>query len=153
MDSIKQVRDKARALRAEFDAAAAAASDEAALQALRDRFLGRKSGALSALLKSLGQLPDADRREAGQELNAAKAVMEQKLEALGAGLDLRRRDDSLRRDRLDATLPGRHPYVPPAARSSTREMALAMERESPSATPAGRFTGFLVPVRAAGIAT
>jgi len=111
MDSIEQVREKARALLAEFDSAAAVAMDPASLQPLRDRFLGRKSGALSALLKSLGQLPDADRREAGQELNAAKAAMEERLEALGAGLDERRRDDSLRRDRLDPTLPGRHPFV------------------------------------------
>ena len=36
-DTIEEVRDQARALRAEFDAAAVAAQDEAALQALRDR--------------------------------------------------------------------------------------------------------------------
>ena len=89
-----------------------AAADAVALQALRDRFLGRKSGALSALLKSLGELPDADRREAGQELNAAKAAIEQRLEALGAGLErAAARRSSLREDRLDATLPGRHPFV------------------------------------------
>ena len=110
-ESLQQVREKARALRAEFEAAVSAVADEAALQALRDRFVGRKSGALSALLKSLGQVPDAERREAGQELNAAKSAIEEKLAALGAGLEQRKRDDSLRRDRLDATLPGRRPFV------------------------------------------
>ena len=110
-DTIQTVREKARALRAEFEAAGSAVADESTLQALRDRFVGRKAGALSALLKSLGQLPDADRREAGQELNAAKAAIEERLAALGAGLEQRKRDDSLRRDRLDATLPGRHPFV------------------------------------------
>ncbi len=110
-ESLQQVREKARALRAEFEAAVSAVADEPALQALRDRFVGRKSGALSALLKSLGQVPDAERREAGQELNAAKAAIEEKLAALGAGLEQRKRDDSLRRDRLDATLPGRRPFV------------------------------------------
>ncbi len=110
-DSIEQVREKARALRAEFDAAVAAAADVAALQALRDRFLGRKSGALSALLKSLGQVAEAERRDAGQELNALKAAIERRLDEIGAALEGRRREDALRRERLDATLPGRRPYV------------------------------------------
>ena len=107
-----EVREKARALRAEFDAAAAAAADAAALQALRDRFLGRKSGALSALLKSLGQLAEAERREAGQELNAAQGG--DRAEARGARRGRsseRRREESLRRERLDVTLPGRRPLV------------------------------------------
>ena len=37
--------------------------------------------------------------------------MEQRLEALASGLDERRREHSLRKERLDATLPGRHPYA------------------------------------------
>jgi len=111
METIQTVREKAGALRAEFDAAVAAAPEAAALQALRDRFLGRKSGALSALLKSLGQLAEAERRDAGQELNALKAAIEQRLEALGEALERGRRDESLRRERLDGTLPGRRPLV------------------------------------------
>jgi len=111
MDSLQKVRDEARVLRAEFEEAAGAAADAAALQALRDRFVGRKSGALSALLKSLGRLPESERREAGQELNALKAEVEQRLDALAAALDARRRDEVLRRERLDPTLPGRRPYV------------------------------------------
>jgi phenylalanyl-tRNA synthetase alpha chain len=110
-DTIQTVRDKAGALRADFDAAVAAAADVAALQALRDRFLGRKSGALSALLKSLGQLAEAERRDAGQELNALKAAIERRLDALGDALERSRRDESLRRERLDGTLPGRRPLV------------------------------------------
>lgn len=110
-ESLQQVREKARALRAEFEAAVSAVADDAGLQALRDRFVGRKSGVLSGLLKSLGQVAEAERREAGQELNAAKAAIEEKLAALGAGLEQKKRDDSLRRDRLDATLPGRRPFV------------------------------------------
>ena len=110
-DTIEQVREKVGALRADFDAAVAVAADAAALQALRDRFLGRKSGALSALLKSLGQLAEAERREAGQELNALKAVIEGRLDALGEALERSRRDQSLSRERLDGTLPGRRPLV------------------------------------------
>jgi len=50
MDTIQQLRDKAHALREEFEAAATKVSESDALQALRDRFVGRRAGALSALL-------------------------------------------------------------------------------------------------------
>jgi phenylalanyl-tRNA synthetase alpha chain len=109
--TIGEVREAARGLRAEFDAALAVAGDAPALQGLRDRFLGRKSGAVTALLKSLGRLPEADRREAGQELNALKAAIEQGLDDVGSTIAGRRREDALHRDRLDGTLPGRRPYV------------------------------------------
>ena len=109
--SIREVRDEARALRAAFDAAMAAAADAPGLQALRDRFLGRKSGAVTALLKSLGRLPEAERREAGQELNTLKAAIEQGLEEIGSAVEGRRREDALRREHLDGTLPGRRSHV------------------------------------------
>src|SRR5512147_1912123 len=96
-DAIQEVRDRARALRAEFDAALAAAGDAAALQGVRDRFLGRKSGAVSGLLKSLGRLPEAGRREAGQELNALKAAIERGLDEAGSALEGRTREEALRR--------------------------------------------------------
>jgi phenylalanyl-tRNA synthetase alpha chain len=111
MDTIRQLRDKALQLREEFEAAAATVSESDTLQALRDRFVGRRSGALSALLKSLGALAEGERRAAGQELNALKAAIEHRLEALAATLELRRREDALHRERLDTTLPGRRPYV------------------------------------------
>ncbi len=111
MDTIQQLRDKAKQLREEFEATAARVSETDALQALRDRFVGRRSGALSALLKSLGGLAEGERREAGQELNALKAAIEQRLEGLAGTLEQRRRDQVLARERLDTTLPGRRPYV------------------------------------------
>jgi phenylalanyl-tRNA synthetase alpha chain len=110
-DGIQQLRDRARALRAEFDSALEGVSDAGGLAAVRDRFVGRKSGAVSALLKALGSLPDAERRAAGQELNALKVAIEQALEAATASVETRRRDEALRRERLDTTLPGRRPYV------------------------------------------
>jgi phenylalanyl-tRNA synthetase alpha chain len=110
-DTIQEVREKARALRAEFEAAVAAAADAPGLQALRDRFLGRKSGALSALLKALGRLAEAERREAGQELNALKAAIEGRIEEISSALEGRSRQAALRTERLDGTLPGRRPPV------------------------------------------
>jgi phenylalanyl-tRNA synthetase alpha chain len=110
-DTIHEVREKAHALRTEFEAAVAAAADTPGLQALRDRFLGRKSGALSALLKSLGRLAEAERREAGQELNALKAAIEGRIDEIASALEGRMREAALRHERLDGTLPGRRPWV------------------------------------------
>jgi len=110
-DSIHRLRDRVSALRAEFEAQAGAVADSPALQALRDRFVGRKSGAVSALLKSLGGLADAERREAGQELNALKTAVEARLEALGTAVEAHSREEALRRERVDITLPGRRSYV------------------------------------------
>ena len=106
-----ELRETARALRAEFERVAQAISDSAALQALRDRFLGRKSGALSGLLKSLGQVGEAERRELGQELNALKAEIEARLSEAQLRLDERLRQGALVRERLDTSLPGRRPHV------------------------------------------
>jgi phenylalanyl-tRNA synthetase alpha chain len=110
-DTLRQLRDKAKALAAEFEAAAASVVDAGGLSALRDRFVGRRSGAVSGLLKALGSLPDAERREAGQELNALKSRIEARLEAEHKRLDAFLREQALRRERLDTTLPGRRPYV------------------------------------------
>ena len=46
------------ALRAEFDAALAAAATAADLQALRDRFLGRKNGLVTALYGTIAKAPE-----------------------------------------------------------------------------------------------
>jgi phenylalanyl-tRNA synthetase alpha chain len=96
-------------LRARFTAELHAAVDEAALQALRDRFLGRKSGAVTALLKELGRLPADQRKEAGRELNVLKGEMEAALDTRAAGLAEGARAARLAGERLDLSLPGREP--------------------------------------------
>jgi phenylalanyl-tRNA synthetase alpha chain len=110
-ETLQQLRDRARALRVEFEAAVAKVDGPSALQALRDRFVGRKSGALSALLKTLGQLAEGDRREAGRELNVLKDEIDGRLEDARRRMEELLRQDSLRRERVDTTLPGRRPYV------------------------------------------
>jgi phenylalanyl-tRNA synthetase alpha chain len=86
------------ALRAEFDAALAAVATAADLQALRDRFLGRKHGLVTALYAEIGKAPAEQKREIGRLANELKQAVEAGLEArkdtLGAtatraaGLDL-----------------------------------------------------------------
>jgi phenylalanyl-tRNA synthetase alpha chain len=107
--SLSPLQEQVRALREEFRAALNRASDPGALQALRDRFLGRKAGAVTTLLKTLGKLGEEARRQAGHELNALKAELEEALEEARAALEERRRTEQLRRERTDVTLPGRVP--------------------------------------------
>src|SRR5690606_3551308 len=66
-------------LQAEFDEALSQAQSAADLKAVRDRFLGRKSGRLTALLKTLGSLPPDERRTVGAAVNALKQTFEARL--------------------------------------------------------------------------
>ncbi|PYQ12874.1 MAG: phenylalanine--tRNA ligase subunit alpha [Acidobacteria bacterium] len=94
-------------LRQDFDAALAGVRDGAGLQELRTRFLGRKSGELTLLFGRLGGLKNEERRLAGAELNTLKQEVEARLEARRAELEAGDREERLRHDRVDVTLPGR----------------------------------------------
>ena len=56
-DTVESIRQQVQHLREKAEEAFAAASDAPALQTVQDRFLGRRSGAVSGMLKSLGKLP------------------------------------------------------------------------------------------------
>src|SRR5262245_16595254 len=108
-DSGHEMQARVRVLRPESEAALAEAADAAARQAGQDRFLGRKAGRLTDLLKSLGTLSAEERPQAGQLLNALKADLELRLEGARAAADARARDARLLTERLDLTLPDRRP--------------------------------------------
>jgi len=107
--SFDDLKRRARELRQEFEEALGGALDAGALQSVRDRFLGRKAGAVTALLKSLQQLDGEARRDAGQELNRLKSDLEAALTGAQERLEDRSREERLGRERLDVTLPGRPP--------------------------------------------
>ena len=71
------VDDVRAAFRAELDRATS--PDE--LQELRHRYLGRKRGAVTALLKSVSRSPPETRRDFGRQANALKQEIEQALAA------------------------------------------------------------------------
>ncbi|HET9315601.1 MAG TPA: phenylalanine--tRNA ligase subunit alpha [Vicinamibacteria bacterium] len=103
--------ERVRALREEFDRALAEARGASALQAVRDRFLGRKSGAVTELLKTLGSLSAEEKRTAGQQLNALKDELEARLEEARTRAAADDRAERLARERIDVTLPGRRPAL------------------------------------------
>jgi phenylalanyl-tRNA synthetase alpha chain len=84
----------------------ATAENERTLDDVRVRFLGKK-GALTAQLKSLGQLPADQRREAGQQINRAKQALEEAIGQRAETLSRERLDQQLAAETIDVTLPGR----------------------------------------------
>jgi phenylalanyl-tRNA synthetase alpha chain len=83
-----------------------AASDLAALDAVRVSYLGKK-GKLTERLKSLSQLPAEDRPAAGQEINQAKQEVMGRINARRETLESAALEERLAKDAVDVTLPGR----------------------------------------------
>ena len=103
-------------VRAAFQAELGQAASPDELQELRNRYLGRKRGALTALLKSVSQAPPEARRDLGRQANALKQEIEQALATMGlqaaGSLGALKTSATLtvtpaRRERQDVTLPGR----------------------------------------------
>jgi len=117
------LKEKVRALREEFRSSLADSDDLASLHGVRDRFLGRKAGALTSLLKALGGLGEDERREGGRELNALKGELEGALQKAESDLETRAREARLRNERLDVTLPAR-----PVATGRLHPLTVVRER-------------------------
>jgi phenylalanyl-tRNA synthetase alpha chain len=93
-------------LREEAEAALAGVTDLAALGEWKAHYLGDK-GALTALLRGIGQLPKDERPAAGQAINAAKRALETRLAETTERLRAAGLDSMLEAERVDVTLPGR----------------------------------------------
>jgi phenylalanyl-tRNA synthetase alpha chain len=87
-------------------AAFAGVDDAAALEQAKSRHLG-KASPLMQLLKGLSALPAAERPAFGGRVNAAKARLEEALEARRASIQGRKLEAKLAEETLDVTLPGR----------------------------------------------
>jgi phenylalanyl-tRNA synthetase alpha chain len=90
-------------LRSEFHAALAGATSPAAARALRDQFLSRKQGKVTALLKAVGAAPADERRMLGAAANALQQDIEAALDAREAELAASAPPPGA----VDVTLPGR----------------------------------------------
>lgn len=89
----------------EILAALDACRDEADVEALRVRFLGRK-GELTGVLRGLGELPPEQRRSIGEQANQLKTLLEERIIALRARWQEEKRLRSLAAERIDITIPG-----------------------------------------------
>lgn len=93
-------------IKAEAAAAIEASADVASLEELRVSYLGKK-GALTGLLKGLGQLSAEERPKAGAEINAVKQVLNKQLNARKESLQTEALSAQLAAEAIDVTLPGR----------------------------------------------
>jgi phenylalanyl-tRNA synthetase alpha chain len=92
------------ALEAELMTAIAAASDEAALEAIRIAALG-KAGSISALLKTLGAMTPDDRKEKGPLINGLKDRITEALASRRATLKDAALEARLASEKVDVSLP------------------------------------------------
>src|SRR5262245_33137731 len=90
-------------LKQQFQAELASTTTPKAVQAVRDKFLGRKGGLVTGLYAGLGTASPEARREIGRLLNTLKTEIEGALDARQAALAT----TAPAGPRLDPTLPGR----------------------------------------------
>jgi phenylalanyl-tRNA synthetase alpha chain len=105
------------------------AADLKALDDLRVAYLGKK-GSLTEQLKSLGQLPAEQRREAGQAINQAKKHLNELLQSRKTELEEKALRERLSSEAVDVSLPGRKitpGTLHPVTRTVERIVALLSE--------------------------
>jgi phenylalanyl-tRNA synthetase alpha chain len=90
-------------LRAEFLRDLTHLDSEPELRSLRDRYLGRKSGAIASLMKALAGVPAGERPRLGQLANQLKQDIEEQVAARRAALEAVRPPAGA----VDISLPGR----------------------------------------------
>jgi phenylalanyl-tRNA synthetase alpha chain len=99
MDNLQTLADEATR-------AIAAADSEKALDDVRVHYLGKK-GALTALLKNLGQLSAEERPAAGAKINVVKETVQEQIEARQQLLASAAISAKLAQETIDVTLDGR----------------------------------------------
>lgn len=103
---LAQLTSDLEALRARATAAADAAPDTAALDALDVAILGKK-GDLTAILRGIGALPPEDRPKVGAIANDVRAAVEKALSAARDRLSSAELSARLAAEAIDVTTPGR----------------------------------------------
>jgi phenylalanyl-tRNA synthetase alpha chain len=81
-------------------------SDEAALQNLKARFLGKK-GVITEILKGMKDLSPEERPKMGQLVNEAKTFVEELVESRLDSIREEKKNRSLFEERIDVTLPAK----------------------------------------------
>jgi phenylalanyl-tRNA synthetase alpha chain len=99
------VKERIEELKSEALAAVVAARSSAELESVRVHYLGR-SAEITAIKKSIGSLSPESRKEVGRAANLASREIEERIDARRALIARAERDESLRAEAVDVTLPG-----------------------------------------------
>lgn len=106
------MEDKLKELREEVEREIGTAIDDASLQNLKAKYVGRK-GVLTDILKSMKDLSAEERPKMGKLVNETKVFIEGIFDAKLQDLKEEKKRESLSKEKVDVTLPGRG--VPPGA--------------------------------------
>ena len=93
-----------------LEAIASPETDDAALEALRIKYLGKK-GELTAVLRGMGQLSAEERPVVGQIANEVRAEIESAITSKKTALADAALDAKLAAEKLDVTVPGKKAKV------------------------------------------
>ena len=100
------MKEELESLQREVVISISQASTEKEISEIRVKYLGKK-GSITQVLKSLGTLPESERREVGKEANQLKESTEARIEEALLRIRERERREALEREKIDVTLPGR----------------------------------------------
>ncbi len=98
-NQLREIRERALARLAEVQ-------DTASLEQLRVSVLGKK-GELTGILRGMGKLPAEERPKMGQMVNETRAAIEKALEERAAVLREKEKEERLKREAIDVTMPVR----------------------------------------------
>jgi phenylalanyl-tRNA synthetase alpha chain len=98
--------EKLNQIREQFLADLNAVNTPEALTALRDKYLGRKSGLIASEKKRVGSLAPEARAEFGNQVNQISAEVEARIGELNDQFAARAEAAALEREKIDVTLPG-----------------------------------------------
>jgi phenylalanyl-tRNA synthetase alpha chain len=117
------MQERVERLRAEAEAAIASAPDSEAVEALRVKYLGRRSE-LTEILRGIAQLPAEQRGPVGSAANEARQALEAALASRRDELEAAELERRLAKDRIDVTLPGS-----PERRAGSQNLLVRTQRE------------------------
>ncbi len=100
------MKEKLEAIKAEALAKIESANDLDALNEIKVAVLGKK-GELTAVLKSMKDVPAEERPMVGQMVNDARTAIEEKLEEKKTSIARLLRTEKMKRETIDVTLPGK----------------------------------------------
>ena len=80
------------------------------LNDIKVSFLGKK-GELTSVLKSMKDVAPEDRPMVGQLVNDARSAIEEKLDEMKISLSKKAREEQIKRETIDVTLPGEKPMI------------------------------------------
>ncbi len=84
------------------------ANDIQALNEIKVKFLGKK-GELSQIMKGMKNVAPEDRPKVGQMVNEARSNIEEKMQEEIAAIQKKMREEKMKSETLDVTLPGKRP--------------------------------------------